>query len=32
MTGTHLWILRETDGVWRVALVTWQPTLDPPTN
>ncbi len=23
--GTHLWILRKTDGVWRVAFVTWQP-------
>ncbi len=25
MRGTHLWILRKTDGEWRVALVTWQP-------
>ena len=25
--GTHLWILRKTDGVWRVALVTWQPAV-----
>lgn len=23
--GTHLWILRKTDGEWQVALVTWQP-------
>ena len=23
--GTHLWILRKTDGEWRVTLVTWQP-------
>ncbi len=23
--GTHLWILRKTDGVWLVAFVTWQP-------
>ena len=23
--GTHLWILRKTDGKWQVALVTWQP-------
>ncbi len=22
--GTHLWILRKTDGRWQVALVTWQ--------
>lgn len=22
--GTHLWILRKTDGEWQVALVTWQ--------
>ncbi len=29
-TGTHLWILRKTDGVWRVALVTWQPAVNPP--
>ena len=24
--GTHLWILRKTDGEWQVALVTWQAT------
>ncbi len=24
-SGTHLWILRKTDGQWQVALVTWQP-------
>ena len=24
-SGTHLWILRKTDGEWQVALVTWQP-------
>ena len=23
--GTHLWILRKTDGQWQVGLVTWQP-------
>ncbi len=32
MAGTHLWILRKTNGRWRVALVTWQPALNPPTN
>ena len=26
--GTHLWILRKTDGEWRVTLVTWQPATD----
>ena len=25
ISGTHLWILRKTDGQWQVALVTWQP-------